>query len=142
LLDSLVGFSFTTGHRIHREFIVAVHNFEHMEENDHEEQWHQTERSLVDRLIIVLGANPREWSVGDRRLVILTIVMVMAIVLTAVCGYVFGWEWTGLTTPKQRTFWDWLNLLIVPAVLALGGYLYLLPPQAWSIEEQRQNFDA
>jgi uncharacterized protein YjbI with pentapeptide repeats len=39
-------------------------------------------------------------------------------------GYVQGWEWTGLTAPKQRTFWDWLKLLIVPAVLALGGYLF------------------
>jgi hypothetical protein len=44
--------------------------------------------------------------------------------ITAVCGYVFGWEWTGLTKPKQRTFWDWLDLLIVPVVLALGGYLF------------------
>ena len=36
-------------------------------------------------------------------------------------GYLFGWKWTGL--PKQ-TLWDWLDLLIVPAVLAIGGYLF------------------
>jgi len=39
----------------------------------------------------------------------------------AVCGYLFGWKWTGL---PNKTLWDWLNLLIVPAVLALGGYFF------------------
>jgi uncharacterized protein YjbI with pentapeptide repeats len=36
-------------------------------------------------------------------------------------GYYFEWEWTGY--PK-RTPWDWLDLLIIPVVLALGGYLF------------------
>ena len=36
-------------------------------------------------------------------------------------GYYFEWEWTGY--PK-RTPWDWVDLLIVPSVLALGGYLF------------------
>jgi hypothetical protein len=35
-----------------------------------------------------------------------------------ICGYLFGWKWTGL--PKQ-TLWDWLQLLIIPAVLAGVG---------------------
>jgi uncharacterized protein YjbI with pentapeptide repeats len=38
-------------------------------------------------------------------------------------GYVQEWEWTGLTTPRHRKFWDWLDLLIVPAVLGVGAYL-------------------
>jgi hypothetical protein len=36
-------------------------------------------------------------------------------------GYYFEWKWTGF--PK-RTPWDWVDLLIVPLVLALGGYLF------------------
>jgi uncharacterized protein YjbI with pentapeptide repeats len=52
------------------------------------------------------------WAGGIAALVFLIIV---------ICGYVFGWKWTGL--PKQ-TLWDWLDLLIVPAVLAIGGYLF------------------
>jgi len=40
--------------------------------------------------------------------------------IIVICGYLFGWKWTGL--PK-RTLWDWMALLIVPAVLAVGGYL-------------------
>jgi hypothetical protein len=41
--------------------------------------------------------------------------------IIVICGYLFGWKWTGL--PKQ-TLWDWLSLLIVPSVLAVGGYLF------------------
>jgi flagellar basal body-associated protein FliL len=36
-------------------------------------------------------------------------------------GYLFEWKWTGY--PK-RTPWDWMDLLIVPVVLALGGYWF------------------
>src|SRR5215210_5632192 len=45
----------------------------------------------------------------------------LAFLLIVICGYLFGWKWTGL--PK-RTLWDWLDLLIVPVVLAIGGYLF------------------
>jgi hypothetical protein len=49
------------------------------------------------------------------------IIAALAFLTIVICGYLFGWKWTGL--PKQ-TLWDWLSLLIVPAVLALGGYLF------------------
>jgi hypothetical protein len=52
------------------------------------------------------------WAGGIAALVFLIIV---------ICSYLFGWKWTGL--PK-RTLWDWLELLIVPVVLAVGGYLF------------------
>jgi hypothetical protein len=52
------------------------------------------------------------WASGIAALAFLSIV---------ICGYLFGWKWTGL--PK-RTLWDWLELLIVPIVLVLGGYLF------------------
>jgi hypothetical protein len=45
----------------------------------------------------------------------------LAFLLIVICGYLFGWKWTGL--PRQ-TLWDWLDLLIVPFVLAVGGYLF------------------
>jgi hypothetical protein len=41
-----------------------------------------------------------------------------ALFIVVVCGYLFGWKWTGLA---KRTLWDWLDLLIIPAVLAGGG---------------------
>ena len=49
------------------------------------------------------------------------IVAAVAFLIVVICSYLFGWNWTGF--PRQ-TFWDWLDLLIVPVVLAIGGYLF------------------
>ncbi|HYT43191.1 MAG TPA: pentapeptide repeat-containing protein, partial [Methylomirabilota bacterium] len=56
-----------------------------------------------------------------------------------ILGYIFNWDWTGLnatdfsSTPQnipktivyqpEKTLWDWLQLLIIPAVLAVAGYV-------------------
>jgi hypothetical protein len=51
----------------------------------------------------------------------------LAFLLIVICGYFFGWKWTGLVADANypnRTLWDWLDLLIVPVVLAIGGYLF------------------
>ncbi len=67
---------------------------------------------------------------GTRKRVLLWaggILVALAFLIIVICGYLFGWKWTGLVTDAnyhKRTFWDWLQLLIVPAVLALGGYLF------------------
>jgi DNA segregation ATPase FtsK/SpoIIIE-like protein len=49
---------------------------------------------------------------------------VIAIVLIGVlafifAGYWFHWSWTGFL---NKTLWDWLQLLIIPVVLAIGGF--------------------
>jgi hypothetical protein len=49
------------------------------------------------------------------------IVAALAFSITVFGGYLFEWKWTGL---HGRTAWDWLALLIVPAVLAVGGVLF------------------
>jgi hypothetical protein len=59
-------------------------------------------------------------STTDRVLLTAAIGLGLAIAVSITGGYVLGWQWTGLA---ERTFWDWLKLLIVPAVLALGGHL-------------------
>jgi hypothetical protein len=51
--------------------------------------------------------------------VVAVLVLFAAIVVFG--GYYFEWKWTGY--PK-RTPWDWTDLLIVPVVLAIGGYLF------------------
>ena len=53
------------------------------------------------------------WAVG--------IAALAAFLIIVICGYLLEWKWTGV--PK-RTFWNWLDLLIVPIVLAVGGYLF------------------
>jgi uncharacterized protein YjbI with pentapeptide repeats len=56
------------------------------------------------------------WTVGINAALVLAIIIVL--------GYVREWEWTGLVKDKaypNRTLWDWLQLLIIPAVLAGVG---------------------
>ena len=50
----------------------------------------------------------------------------IALIVVIALGYQFNWSWTGLgsyTAPK-KTLWDWLQLLIIPLVLALGGFMF------------------
>jgi uncharacterized protein YjbI with pentapeptide repeats len=61
-------------------------------------------------------------------------------------GYAQKWEWTGLAVDPnypRRTLWDWLDLLIVPVVLALGGYLFTRSEnhRTQQIAEQRAEID-
>jgi len=51
---------------------------------------------------------------------------VIAIVLIGVlafifAGYWFHWSWTGFL---NKALWDWLQLLIIPVVLATGGFWF------------------
>ena len=75
------------------------------------------------------------------------LVVLIALVIVVIIGYILNWDWTGINSsintsitteiksspPKitrtisqqpGKTLWDWLQLLIIPAVLAVGGYLF------------------
>jgi hypothetical protein len=71
-----------------------------VDQQQQQSRWRPTRRQLL-------------WAAGIAALAFFLIIVI--------CCYLFEWKWTGL--PKQ-TFWDWLDLLIVPAVLAVGGYLF------------------
>jgi uncharacterized protein YjbI with pentapeptide repeats len=52
----------------------------------------------------------------------------LAFVVIVILGYIRDWPWTGLGASElngekqpAKTLWDWLDLLIVPAILAAGG---------------------
>ncbi len=45
----------------------------------------------------------------------------IAVLVALIGGYFFHWNWTGY---PNKTLWDWLQLLIIPMVLAVGGYLF------------------
>jgi uncharacterized protein YjbI with pentapeptide repeats len=58
-----------------------------------------------------------------------SIVGVVALLLLIRLGYAYRWTGFGLykvngEVQPFKTLWDWLGLLIVPAVLAIGGYLF------------------
>ena len=58
--------------------------------------------------------------------------------IVLICGYVFEWEWTGLvkdTNFPKRTLWDWMQLLIIPAVIA-GGTIWFNQRQQARQQEQ------
>jgi hypothetical protein len=77
------------------------------------------------------------WQLTSRQLLWARVLATLAFLIIVICGYLFGWKWTGL--PK-RTLWDWLGLLIVPAVLAVGGYLFARSENErtqWAANEQR-----
>jgi hypothetical protein len=54
-------------------------------------------------------------------------VLVVGLFVAIIGGYLFDWDWTGIppynSTSHFKTLWDWLQLLIVPAVLAVGGFV-------------------
>ncbi len=52
--------------------------------------------------------------------IILLLVVLVSLVIVVIMGYWLHWGWTGLS---KRTLWDWLQLLLIPIVLAFGGYL-------------------
>jgi hypothetical protein len=46
--------------------------------------------------------------------------LVIALIVGIIGGYLFNWTWAGV---GRKTLWDWLQLLIIPTVLAVGGYM-------------------
>ncbi|HLX57125.1 MAG TPA: pentapeptide repeat-containing protein [Ktedonobacteraceae bacterium] len=69
---------------------------------------------------------PDSWWLRIKRpleitIVIFSLVLVFVLVILIIIGYLLKWGWTGL---GQKTLWDWLQLLIIPVVLAVGGYLF------------------
>jgi len=59
--------------------------------------------------------------------IITSLVLFIFVIVMIVAGYIFRWDWTGLGAhPQGKTLWDWLQLLIIPAVLAIGSYAFNL----------------
>ncbi|HEY4033408.1 MAG TPA: hypothetical protein VGL94_05530 [Ktedonobacteraceae bacterium] len=64
----------------------------------------------------------------------IVIITVVTLIVVIILGYHFDWDWTGLgpyTPPNSnyqrgKTLWDWLQLLVIPAVLAIAGYVFTL----------------
>ena len=54
---------------------------------------------------------------------IIGIIVLTVVIVLIVAGYIFNWDWTGLNGyNKAKTLWDWLQLLIIPVVLTIGGF--------------------
>jgi hypothetical protein len=60
---------------------------------------------------------PRPWWKDNWPVLALAALVVVIATITGL-GYGLGWAWTGLST---KSAWDWLQLLIIPVLLALGA---------------------
>jgi len=61
---------------------------------------------------------PRRTAQRPRLVIVLPSLVALVFLLTIIGGYMFNWGWTGF---RGNTLWDWLQLLILPVVLASGG---------------------
>jgi uncharacterized protein YjbI with pentapeptide repeats len=61
-------------------------------------------------------------------------VLFASVVSIVILGYIRSWKWTGVI---DKTFWDWLKLMIVPIVLGAGGYS-VVRAFAWSDQAEQQ----
>jgi uncharacterized protein YjbI with pentapeptide repeats len=68
------------------------------------------------------------WRLSSKRVLWAAGIAIALVVLIRI-GYAFHWTGfgqlkVGEVVQPAKTFWDWLDLLVVPVVLALGGYLF------------------
>ena len=49
----------------------------------------------------------------------------LLVVLVLLGGYQLNWGWTGFngSSKSGKTLWDWMQLLFMPVVLAVAGFL-------------------
>jgi len=78
------------------------------------------------------------WQKNKRLLIIIAVIILALLLVFTLAVSWFGWDWTGFTggeskvtkTPQGtnteyssgKTLWDWMQLLLVPIILAIGGY--------------------
>ncbi|HTI14677.1 MAG TPA: hypothetical protein VL461_08935 [Dictyobacter sp.] len=64
---------------------------------------------------------------------ILCVIILGAFIILAIGGYAFNWTWTGF---RGNTLWNWLQLLILPVMLAIASIWLTRRPQwqkQWTI---------
>src|SRR5436305_4429763 len=76
------------------------------------------ERLLLRLLLWPLGPHDfvHRWWKRTGELLVVTIITILVVVLLY-AGYRFGW--TGF---RGKTLWDWMQLLVIPIMLAVGGF--------------------
>ncbi len=88
-----------------------------------------------------MGARFRSWWQYIREhwvLVVTILALVIVIVALIIIGYKFDWTGFNGNNKSGKTLWDWLQLLIVPLVLAVGGFWL---SQMQKTTEQRRTTD-
>src|SRR6266567_3312402 len=82
-----------------------------------------------------MALGPKLWHKIKQYLVLLIIAALTVAVVIILINIGYGVSWTGFNaytyiSPKvqqyqrEKTLWDWLQLLFIPAVIAVGGVLF------------------
>jgi hypothetical protein len=77
--------------------------------------------------------------------VILLVLLLVGIVSANIFGYLYGYSWVGVVNYKTgeiKTLWDWMELLLIPFVLAIGAFLFNKSEKTHErkiAEQQREN---
>src|SRR5215203_7240128 len=64
--------------------------------------------------------------------VVSLLALIATLILLVILGYIYKWEWVGVGEAyrpmppnqdirREKTLWDWMDLLVVPVVLGIGG---------------------
>jgi uncharacterized protein YjbI with pentapeptide repeats len=74
----------------------------------------------------VLEARFRSWWLQIKRpLSVIGIIalsmLAIVLIVGVIGGYIFNWGWASV---RQKTLWDWLQLIFIPAVLTFGAIWY------------------
>src|SRR6266568_8585071 len=89
-----------------------------------------------------MGARRSWWQQFKKhRVTILTvaIILVVAIALIIV-GYQFDWTGFNGNNKSGKTLWDWLQLLIIPLVLAIAALLFNLATSRTEQKSTEQHY--
>ncbi len=71
-----------------------------------------------------MGARLRSWwqQINQHRVPILVVAIILVVVIALIIiGYRFDWTGFNGNNKSGKTLWDWLQLIIIPAVLTLGA---------------------
>jgi len=98
------------------------------------EEWREEQEKRLRRLRLRRLITPLLSVASILTPIVILIVLVITIALTAYGAYSREWEWTGFL---GKTLWDWMKLLLVPIILALGGLLFTQMDRLNSTRAQR-----
>src|SRR5579859_5248809 len=88
-----------------------------------------------------MGARLRSWWQQIKRHRVAIIVTAIILLITAIfifAAYWFHWPWTGFF---KKTLWDWLQLLIVPLVLAIIALVFQLANSRTERQLAKQRYE-
>src|SRR5215211_9325821 len=64
--------------------------------------------------------HPGQTLIGRIQLRTLLLIALALLLALIVAGYYFEWTWTGVS---QKTLFDWLQILVFPAAVAIGTFV-------------------